>query len=202
MQCQKPYQKEVFVVKNKRIVVTQFGGPEFLHLVEEDLPEPAPDQVRVHVLAAGVAWADVSVRLGTYSIPNAKPGELSPGYDIVGRIEKIGDEVRGWAVGQRVAALTVSGGYTEYICLAASELVSVPGPVDAAEAVALILNYGTAYQMLHRVAEVKNGDWILVHGAGGGVGTALLQLGTLASLKMIGTASASKQDLVARLGAT
>lgn len=188
-------------MKNKRVVVTQSGGPEVLRLIEEDLPEPASGQVWVKILAAGVAYADIGVRLGTYPVKDAVPGKVSPGYDIVGVVDKLGEGVTGWKVGQRAAALTVTGGYAEYLCLPAAELVPVPESVDTAEAVSLVLNYMTAYQMLHRVAEVQPGDWILVHGAAGGVGTALLQLGRLANLKMIGTASARKQALVAQLGA-
>ncbi len=188
-------------MKNKRIVVTRFGGPEALQLIEEDLPEPAPEQVRVKVLAAGVAWADVGVRLGTYPGLNKSAGQVTPGYDIVGVVDKPGPGVAQWKAGQPVAALTVTGGYTAYLCVPAADLVAVPDGVDAAQAVSLVLNYTTAYQMLHRVAEVTAGQWVLAHGAAGGVGTALLQLGRLAGLHMIGTASARKQAIVSELGA-
>jgi NADPH:quinone reductase-like Zn-dependent oxidoreductase len=170
-------------------------------MIEDVMPEPAAGQVRVKIQAAGVAYADVGVRLGTYPVPGADSGTLSPGYDIVGVVDKLGEQVSGWAVGQRVAALTVVGGYAEYLCVPAADLVSVPESVDAAAAVSLVLNYVTAYQMLYRTAEVKGGEWILVHGAAGGVGTALLQLGKLAGLHLIGTASARKQALVTQLGA-
>jgi NADPH:quinone reductase-like Zn-dependent oxidoreductase len=80
-----------------------------------------------------------------------------------------------------VAALPIVGGYSEYICLPSNETVPVPPGLDHAEAVSLVLNYTTAYQMLHRCAHIKPGESILVHGgAAGGVGTALLQLGKLA----------------------
>ncbi len=188
-------------MKNRRIVVTRPGGPDVLDLITEDAPEPDTGQVRIRVFAAGVAYADIGVRLGTYPLKSFDWGNITPGYDIVGVVDKLGDQVTGWTVGQHVAALTVTGGYAEYVCLPASELVSVPEGLDPAEAVSLVLNYVTAYQMLHRIALVQAGDWILVHGAAGGVGTALLQLGRLAELKMIGTASAGKQALVKQFGA-
>jgi len=186
----------------KRVVITRFGGPEVLALVEDELPEPLPGQARIRILAAGVAYADVGMRLGTYPSQRTGPPPFSPGYDIVGIVDKVGAEVTSVRPGERVAALTTVGGYAEYLCLAASELVQTPAAADPAQAVSLVLNYMTAYQMLHRVAEVKSGDTILVHGAAGGVGTAFLQLGKLAGLKMIGTASSRKQGLVEKLGAT
>ena len=102
--------------------------------------------------------------------------------------------------GQRVAALTKFGGYAEYICLPEQTLVPVPSGLDPAEAVSLVLNYVTAHQLLHRAARVKAGERILIHGAGGGVGTALLQLGKMANLEMYGTASRAKHEVVSRLG--
>ena len=121
-----------------------------------------------------------------------------PGYEIVGVVDAIGKGVTGIFVGQRVAALTVHGGYAEYIYLPPEELIPVPNDLKAAEAVSLILNYVTAYQMLHRMARVYSGQSILITGASGGVGNALLQLGLLAELKtMYGLTSKRKRDLVA-----
>jgi len=189
-------------MKYKRVVITRFGGPEELAVIQEDVPEPAAGQARVKVEAAGVAYADIGMRLGTY--PSQRTGQppFTPGYDIVGVVDKLGPDTTGISVGQRVAALTTVGGYSEALCLPASQLVPVPAGVEPAEAVSLVLNYVTAYQMLHRVAEVKAGDWVLVHGAAGGVGTAFLQLGKLAGLRMVGTASQAKLALVEKLGAT
>lgn len=189
------------MMKNQRVIVTHPGGPEVLELIEEDLPEPQAGQVRVKILAAGVAYADVGVRLGTYPLPESSRRPVSPGYDIVGVVDALSPGVSEVSAGQPVAALTVVGGYARYLCLPASELVPVPGGLDPAQAVSIVLNYVTAYQMLQRVAVVQAGDWILVHGAAGGVGTALLDLGKLMDLKVIGTASAGKQDLVAWLAA-
>jgi len=189
-------------MKTRRVVITGFGSPDVLALIEEEMPEPLVGQVRVKILAAGVAYADIGMRLGTYPSQRTGPPPFTPGYDIVGIVDKVGAGVTAVRPGDRVAALTTVGGYAEYLCLPAAELVPVPEGVDAAEAVSLVLNYVTAYQMLHRVAEVKSGEAILVHGAAGGVGTAFLQLGKLAALKTIGTASAAKLPLVEQLGAT
>jgi NADPH:quinone reductase-like Zn-dependent oxidoreductase len=119
-----------------------------------------------------------------------------------GLLEAVGDNVTRVEVGDRVAALTVYGGYAEYIYLNKDDFVRVSEALDPSQVAALILNYGTAYQMLHRLARVKSGDQILITGASGGVGTALLQLGKLGNLTMYGTASRKKQDVLIDQGAT
>jgi NADPH2:quinone reductase len=98
--------------------------------------------------------------------------------------------------------MPISGAYAEYVCLSQNELVPVPSGLDAAEAVSLVLNYITAYQMLHRSAKVTSGQRILIHGAAGGVGTALMQLGRLAGLEMYGTCSSKGATAVSELGGT
>ena len=186
----------------QRVVITRFGGPEVLKMIEEtELPEPKPGEVRVKVLATSAAFTDVWIRKGTYPDVKEKP-PFSPGYDMVGVVDKLGAGVTRFQVGQRVADLTVIGAYSEYLCLPEGRLTPVPEGLDPAEAVSLVLSYVTAYQMLHRVAKVKRGQRILIHGAGGAVGTAILQLGKLLDLEMYGTASQSKLELVKRLGAT
>ena len=187
-------------MRQRQVLLTGVGGPEVLEVVERDAPEPGRGEVRVRVLAAGVAFADVLMRHGKY--PGAPKIPFTPGYDLVGEVEKLGEGVGGVTVGQRVAALTQVGSYAQRVVVAAEELVPVPDGVDPAEAVALVLNYVTAYQMLHRVAEVRPGERILVHGAAGGVGTALLDLGRLGGLEAYGTASAAKHDAVRRFRAT
>jgi NADPH:quinone reductase-like Zn-dependent oxidoreductase len=183
---------------NGRIIVTKLGGPETLRYMEESIPEPGPGEVRVKVLAAGVAFADVMMRRGMY--PGGAAPPFTPGYDIVGDVDKIGIETSRFSVGRRVGALIVHGGYSEYTIVAEDYLVPVPESVDPAEAVSLILNYVTAYQMLHRVFHAAKGQRILIHGAAGGVGTALLQLGALAELTMFGTASKSKHATIVAEG--
>ncbi|HET7362938.1 MAG TPA: medium chain dehydrogenase/reductase family protein [Burkholderiales bacterium] len=181
-----------------RIVVTRYGGPDELRVVEEDCAEPKPGEVRVRVLAAGVSLPDVMMREGMH--PETPHVPFTPGWDLVGVVDRLGDAVSGIEPGQRVAALPITGAYADFICLPQRELVPVPAGLDAGEAVSLILNYVTAYQMMHRSAKVKAGERALIHGAAGGVGSALLQLGHLAGLQMYGTCSARGAATVSELG--
>ena len=151
------------------------------------------------VLAAGVAYADLLMRKGLY--PGAPKPSFAPGYDIVGDIDALGPGVTNFRIGQRVAALTMIGGYSRFAVVPAAHLVAVPDGLDPAEAVSLVLNYVTAYQMLRRVAQLRTGQRLLVHSAAGGVGTAALQLGKIDGLVMFGTASKPKHSLLADLGA-
>ncbi len=185
----------------KKVILNEFGSPDVLQVVtEENLPEPGKGAVRVKVLAASTTFTDTLVRKGIYYGFKEEP-PLSPGYDMVGVVDKLGEGVTGLKVGQMVADMTVWGAYSEYMLRSADSLVPVPDSLAPADAVSLVLSYVTAYQMLHRLAKVQRGQTILVHGAGGAVGTALLQLGKLHGLKVFGTASASKQELVEGLGA-
>src|SRR5579862_541485 len=185
-------------VQNTRVVLTAHGGPEVLKVVEDDVRDPVANQLRIRVLACGVAFADVLMRRGLYS--GVPPLPYSPGYDIVGVVDSCGPAVTQWKPGDVVAAITMIGGYSRFLLLPESEAVRVPAGLDPAEAVSLILNYTTAYQLIHRIANLRKGESVLIHGAAGGVGTAALQLGSLAGLKMFGTASKPKHDLVAALG--
>jgi NADPH2:quinone reductase len=189
------------MMKYKHIMIPRFGGPENLLLLEDELLEPRANEVRVKVLAAGVSFADILMREGVHPESMNRRTPFTLGWDVVGVVDKLGDKVSTWQTGQLVAALPIVGGYAEYIILPSDELVPVPSGVDHAEAVSLVLNYTTAHQMLHRCADIKSGETILIHGAAGGVGTALLQLGKLANLKkMYGTASYEKHELVSSLG--
>ena len=185
-------------MKYKRIVVSHYGGPDELRIVEEECPEPKNGEVRVRVLAAGVSLPDVMMREGIH--PETPRLPFTPGWDFVGVVDKLGGDVSGIEPGQIVAALPIFGAYTEFVCRPQSELVPVPAGLDPAEAVSLVLNYITAYQMLHRSAKVKPGQRVLIHGAAGGVGTALLQLGHLAELEMYGTCSSKDAQAVSNLG--
>ncbi len=185
-------------VKHMRIVVSHYGGPDELRAVEEECPDPKAGEVRVKVLAAGVALPDVMAREGIH--PETPRVPFTPGWDLVGVVDRPGAGVSGIEPGQIVAAMPIHGAYAEFVCLAQRELVPVPSGLDAAEAVSLVLNYITAYQMLHHCAEVKPGRRVLIHGAAGGVGTALLQLGRLEELEMYGTCSSSGAAAVAEMG--
>lgn len=186
-------------MKYKKVIATQRGGPEVLEIAENELYEPTAGQARVRVLATGVGHTDINYRYGRSPFSPRVP--FVPGYEIVGVVDALGPQVTQVRVGDRVAALTGTGGYSEVMYLNQEHLVPVPPALDAAEAAVVVLNYVTAYQMLHRVAKVKAGEIGLVIGASGGVGTALLQLGKLAGLKMYGTSSASKEEMVSGMGA-
>src|SRR5512146_3122100 len=186
-------------MRQTRIVVTRYGGPDALRVLEEECPEPKDGEVRVRVLAAGVSLPDLMAREGVH--PETPPLPFTPGWDLVGVVDRLGDGASGIEPGQTVAALPIHGAYAELVCLPQRELVPVPAGLDAAEAVSLILNYVTAYQMLHRSAKVRLRQRVLVHGAAGGVGTALLQLGQLAGLEMYGTCSSRGASTVSNQGA-
>jgi NADPH:quinone reductase-like Zn-dependent oxidoreductase len=187
-------------MKHHRVVVTRHGGPDVLQVVEEDLPEPRAGEVRVKILAAGVSAYDLMLR--RYSFPGDPRVPFTQGEDIVGVVDKLGEGVSSVEPGQRVAGYPRGGGYAEFICLPASELVPVPSGLDPAEAVCLVANYLTAHMLLHRTASIRSGERVLVQGAAGGTGTALLELGKLAGLEMYGTASKHNHELVSALGAT
>lgn len=185
---------------NTRIVVTRYGGPDVLTVIEEHCPEPRDGEVRVKVLAAGVSLPDILMREGIH--PETPRTPFTPGWDLVGIVDRVGSGVLGIESGQIVAALPISGAYARYICMPQNELIPVPSGLDAGEAVSLVLNYVTAYQMLHRSVHVGAGERVLIHGAAGGVGSALLQLGRLSGLEMYGTCSSQGASTVADLGAT
>jgi NADPH2:quinone reductase len=185
-------------VRHTRIIVTHYGGPDALQVLEEKCPEPKRGQVRVRVLAAGVALPDLMMREGIH--PETPRLPFTPGWDLIGVVDRLGAGVSGIELGQIFAALPISGAYAQFVCLPQRELVPVPSGLDAAEAVSLILNYVTAYQMLHRSAKVRPGQRVLIHGAAGGVGSALLQLGRLAGLEMYGTCSSRGESAVSDLG--
>jgi NADPH2:quinone reductase len=181
-----------------RIVVAHYGGPDELRVVEDECPEPKQGEVRMRVLAAGVSLPDIMMREGIH--PETPRLPFTPGWDLVGVVDSLGEGVSGVEPGQVVAALPIIGGYAEFVCLPPRELVPVPAGLDPAEAVSLVLNYVTAYQMLHRSAHVRAGQRALIHGAAGGVGSALLQLGRVAGLELYGTCSSQGASTVSDLG--
>jgi len=182
-------------MKCKHVVV---NDERQLELVDEELPTPRPGEVRLKILAAGASLPDMMMIEGIH--PEARRPPFTPGWDVIGVVDAVGEGVERIPLGTTVAAMPIVGGYSEYLCLPAEELVIVPAGVDPAEAVCLILNYVTAYQMLHRSAEMKPGETALIHGAAGGVGTALLQLARLHGVECYGTASPTKLGTVEKLG--
>jgi NADPH:quinone reductase-like Zn-dependent oxidoreductase len=186
----------------QHVIVTEFGGPEKLAVIEEfELPEPAAGEVRVKVLVAGTGFTDTIIREGQYIDVKDKP-PFTLGYDWFGVVDKLGNKVTGLRKGDFVADLSVIGGYTQYLCVDAGRVIKAPKGLDPAEAVSMILSYTTAWQMLKRIREFKTGQKALVHAAGGAVGTALLELCKLKGLEVYATASAGKKALVEKYGAT
>ncbi|HEV2741984.1 MAG TPA: medium chain dehydrogenase/reductase family protein [Rubrobacter sp.] len=181
------------------IVMTRQGGPEVLETHRRELPTAEPGQVVVRVEAAGVAFSEVQMLKGRYFGQPKFP--FVPGYDLVGRVEAVGEGADERLLGTRVAALTQTGSWADRLTLDAKDAAPVPEGLDPADAVAAVTNGVTAWQMLHRAAKVRPGQTVLVHGASGGVGTLLVQLARLAGAKVIGTASARKHEHVRSLGA-
>jgi NADPH:quinone reductase-like Zn-dependent oxidoreductase len=189
------------VEQQEAVTLRAFGGVEGFELGPQPMPVAGPGEVRVRVLAACVQFTDVLLRKGKYPGLRERP-PLVLGYDVIGEIDRVGPESVAFGVGDRVAALTVTGSYARYRTLAATELVRVPRDVDAAEAAALVLSWTTAHQLLHREAHVKAGQRVLVQGAAGAVGQALVSLARLAGVEVWGAARREQAELVRSLGAT
>ena len=187
-------------MKYKSVLVTQRGGLDGIQIANNELRPPMEGEARVRVLATPVCQDDIAVRVGNR--PFLKKPPYVPGYSFVGIVNAIGEGVTGVKVGDRVAGLTQYNSHAEYIYWNANDLVPVPESLDLAEVVTLILNYLVAYQILYRVAKVKAGDKVLLIGSSGGVGSAFLQLGRLAGLKMYGLASPSKHHILTEYGVT
>lgn len=191
------------VATYRRVVVDRRGGPDVLRVVVDVAPQPAPGEVRLRTLAAGVSAYDVMLRSRWF--PGFPRTPYTPGLDVVGQVDVVGEGVSSVAPGQIVAAGLFpqdGGGYAEVLCVPEAQVVAVPDGVDPGAAVCLVVNYLTAWSALHRTAGVRDGERILVQGAAGGVGTALLELGGLAGLERYGTASRHDHQVVSALGAT
>ncbi|MGO4106674.1 zinc-binding dehydrogenase [Paenibacillus sp. YAF4_2] len=181
-------------------VVKQFGGPQAMEWVKEPLRPPFAQELRIKIQAAGVALGDVLRRAGKYPVSLTLP--FTPGYDAVGIVEEAGAEMKHFHPGQKVGVFfNGAGGYSTHVYAKADEVFPIPEGLNPLLAAAVILNYVSAYQLLHRLARATEGDRLLIHGASGGVGTALLELGKLAGLQMYGTASKAKHAVVTSYGA-
>ncbi|MFT3924403.1 MAG: medium chain dehydrogenase/reductase family protein [Myxococcales bacterium] len=184
---------------NRVVQLRHFGGPEELEVIEAALPTPGRGDVRVRVLAAGIEYTEVTIRRHLYPWVRRKPPFVM-GYDVVGEIDQVGADVDNFRVGDVVADMTMIGSDATYRTLPAAALTRVPPGVDAAEAAAMILSWTTAYQLLHRAARVRPGQRVLVQGAAGAVGQALLVLGKLAGVELWGTARGKHAALIRTLG--
>src|SRR5215472_10070976 len=188
--------------RNRVVQLDHFGGADGLEVVDAPLPTAGRGEVRVRVLASGLEYTDVLIRRHLYPQTMHRRPPFVMGYDVVGEIDQLGDGVSGLQVGERVADMTVVGSNAAYRTLRADRLTRVPAGLDAGEVATLILSWTTAYQLLHRAARVQRGQRVLVHGAAGAVGQALLVLGRLAGLELWGTARGEHMALVRELGAT
>ena len=183
----------------KKVVITEFGDESKLAIVEDDLPDPLRGEVQLAVEYSVVAGSDVNMRNGTYPFQRKAP--LTPGYSVIGKVILNGEGCAKFKIGDRVACLSKYGGQAELINLPEQFLLPVPQGVDLPAAVALILDWVTAYEMLHRAAKVQSGQKIFVHGVSGAVGGALLSLGQMQGAKVFGTASPGKHEELRKLGA-
>jgi len=181
-----------------QIVVSRYGEPEVLIAVSGPIPIPRPNEVRIKVAAAGVAFADMLRRRG--AVPGTPKPPFVPGFDVVGTVDAVGSLVGEVAIGARVAALVGLGGYAEAVCAEGSSVAAVPDGVTDADAVAAVLTYGTAFHLLNHAGAVQPGQTIVVPGAAGGVGSALVQLAVARGVRTIGLASARKLNDVRKLG--
>src|SRR5215831_446638 len=188
--------------RNRVVQVRRFGSPNELEVVETAMPTAGRGEVRVHVLASGVEYTDTLIRRHLYPQTSLRRPPFVIGYDVVGEIDQLGDDVSGFRLGDRVADMTVLGSNADYCTLRVDHLTRLPPAVDAAEAAAVILSWTTAYQLLHRAARVREGQRVLVQGAAGAVGQALLVLGRMAGLELWGTGRGEHAALIRELGAT
>jgi NADPH:quinone reductase-like Zn-dependent oxidoreductase len=183
------------------VVAREYGGPEVLEVVEQDLPSPGGDEVRIAVRAAGVNPADLKSRAGAFG---ADPAQLPRrlGSEAAGVVLEAGPEA-GWSAGDEVIAYRVGGGYASELVVAASALTAKPDALGWPEAGALMLTGATAVHALTATGVGEGGrrDTVLVHGAAGGVGQMAVQLAVLRGARVIGTASPRNHDLLRELGA-
>jgi len=182
----------------RQVWIPRIGGPEVLQLREAADPEPKRGEVRIRVRAAGVNFADILARMGLY--PDAPRLPAVVGYEVAGEVDRLGPEVEGLDVGQRVVALTRFGGYSDQICVSAKQLLPVPEGRSFVEAAAIPVNYITAWTMLVHLGHVQAGDRVLVHACAGGVGLAAVQICRTRGAEVIGTASASKHERLRQMG--
>lgn len=182
----------------KQVWITKTGGPEVLAVREAPDPRPAPGEVRIAVEAAGVNFADLMARIGVY--PDAPPLPAVVGYEVAGKIDEVGEGVDRARLGQAVVAATRFGGYSSAVVVPERHALPLPPGLDAANAAAIPVTGLTAWMMLEEMARIREGDRVLVHSAGGGVGLMALDLIKWRKGYAIGTASASKHAFLRERG--
>lgn len=184
-----------------RVVITKPGGPNVLDIQEISIPEPQPNEVCIAVHYAGINFADTLMRLGFYQ--PRPPFPFTPGYEVSGVIHSIGRDVQGFEIGQRVVGLMRTGGQASHVVTDASRALPISDEITLEAAASMPVTYITAHHMLHHLGNLKSTDSVLIHGGGGGVGTAALQLCQWAGVsKVWSTASSAKGEIIRSYGAT
>jgi putative PIG3 family NAD(P)H quinone oxidoreductase len=184
----------------RAIVVTEPGGPESLRLGEVADPVPGPGEVLLRVAATAVNRADIMQRRGNYPPPPGASEIL--GLEASGTIEAVGEGVEGWGEGDRAMALLVGGGYAELVAVPAGQLMPVPDGMDLVTAAAVPEVFLTAWLSLRHLTSLAEGEVLLVHAVGSGVGTAAVQMGREMGARVIGTMRREdKRAAVEALGA-
>ena len=168
----------------KSVILTNYGAPEVLKAKELKDIEPSNGQVRVKVHYAGINFAEIMARMKLYP-GGPKPGSVLGG-EVSGVIDKVGADVKGLSVGDKVMGLTPSGSYSSLACIEESSIILLPDNFKMDEAAAFPVTYITAYMMMFDLGNLQKGDTFLIHGAGGGVGTAAIQLAKRNNIKIIG----------------
>lgn len=176
------------------IVARQSGGPEVLELAEVDRPVPGPGQLLVKVAATGVNFIETYQRGGMYKV--AYP--FTPGSEVAGVVEEVGEGVQGFSVGSRVATAEGQKGYAEYTVLDAAKALPVPDGLDLQTAAALPLQGMTAHYLINSSFRVEPGNTVLVHAGAGGVGQLIIQLLKTRGARVIATVSTDEKEALAR----
>jgi len=182
----------------RQVVIPHYGAPDVLEVREAAEPAPGDDEIRIHVRAAGINFADILARLGLY--PDAPRPPMVVGYEVAGQVDAVGRNIVNFAIGDRVLALTRFGGYADTVVVPAHLAFHFPEELSDSEAAAVPVNYVTASIALYKMAALSPGETVLVHNAGGGVGIAATQLARLRRATVIGTASAFKHDALRSFG--
>ena len=185
----------------KAVVLTGTGGPDVLKVEERPDPPVGPGEVRVAVRAAGINFADTLARVGLY--PDAPKTPCVLGYEVAGEVESVGAGVEGHREGDRVIAATRFGGQASMVTVPAAQVLPLPDRLSFEQGAAFPVNYGTAYAALIVMGSLREGDRVLIHAAGGGVGISATQLARNAGAgRIIRTASASKHEAIRAQGVT
>ena len=182
----------------KSVILTKYGAPEVLKVKEFEDIEPSNNQVRIKVHYAGINFAEIMARMKLYP-GGPKPGAVLGG-EVSGTIDKIGNDVQGLSVGEKVMGLSLNGSYSSQVCIDADAIIPLPDNFNLDEAAAFPVTYITAYMMMFDLGNLQENDTFLIHGAGGGVGTAAIQLAKTKNIKIIGTSSSWKHDRLIKMG--